>query len=269
MWSHLERGSSPVDWCESNYSISPVIAEFVNTISNILFFLFPPVLIHLFQEYSKFFNPAINVLWVLLMVVGISSAYFHATLSLVGQLLDELAILWLFIGAFAMFLPKRYFPTFLGGDRRRLAVCSCVVSVVCTCISVLHPAANSFALMTLAIPALALLYIELNLVKCARAYRLGLRCVAVSLLAIFCWTIDRMFCDAWLSIDFPYMHGVWHVLIFIASYTMLVLFAYFNVLEERPEQTPQLKYWPVDDFELGIPYISLKHPRKNGVDVAI
>lgn len=111
MWSHLERGSSPVDWCESNYSISPMIAEFVNTVSifthpfglfifwscsllvftcsqvsNILFFLFPPVLIHLFQEYSKFVNPAINLLWIMLMVVGLSSAYFHATLSLVGKL---------------------------------------------------------------------------------------------------------------------------------------------------------------------------------------
>ncbi|KPJ04888.1 Alkaline ceramidase [Papilio xuthus] len=120
MWSHLERGSSPVDWCESNYSISPVIAEFFNTVTNIIFFLFPPVLIHLFQEYSKFVNPAINVLWVLLMVVGLSSAYFHATLSLVGQLLDELAILWVFMAAFAMFFPKRYFPKFMGGNRALL-----------------------------------------------------------------------------------------------------------------------------------------------------
>ncbi|XP_026319796.1 alkaline ceramidase [Hyposmocoma kahamanoa] len=117
MWSHLERGSSPVDWCESNYSISPVIAEFVNTVSNVLFFLFPPVLIHLFQEYARVINPAINVLWVLMMVVGLSSAYFHATLSLVGQLLDELAILWVFMAAFTTFLPRRHFPKFLGGNR--------------------------------------------------------------------------------------------------------------------------------------------------------
>lgn len=107
-------------------------------------------------------------------------------------------------------------------------------------------------------------------VTCARVYRLGLRCFAVLFLALFCWIIDRMFCDAWLSVDFPYMHGVWHILIFIASYTALVLFAYFNVMEERPEQKPQLKYWPKNDFELGIPYVTVKHLyKRDTVNIAI
>ncbi|CAG9135662.1 hypothetical protein JYU34_003270 [Plutella xylostella] len=269
MWSQLQRGSSPVDWCESNYSISPVIAEFVNTISNVLFFLFPPVLIHLFKEYAKFINPAINILWILLMVIGISSAYFHATLSLVGQLLDELAILWLFMASFAMFLPRRYFPKFLGGNRKILGFYSSVFSVFSTGFLIMHPAANAFALMTLTLPTLGYLYIEMKSVKCARVYRLGLRSVAVCLLAVFCWIMDRLFCDAWLSINFPYMHGVWHVLIFIASYTALVLSAYFNVLEESPQHKPQLRYWPKNDFELGIPYIAIKHPFKSDTNLAI
>ncbi|CAH2267042.1 jg26471 [Pararge aegeria aegeria] len=249
MWSHLERGSSPVDWCESNYSISPVIAEFVNTISNVLFFLLPPVLIHLFQEYSKFVNPAINVLWVLLMVVGMSSAYFHATLSLVG-------VHYIYTYIYYCKLSN------LMKERRRLAFYSSLFSILSTGFLVMHPKANAFALMTLAFPAIGFLCKELNRVKCVRVYRLGLRCVGVCFLAICSWIIDRLFCETWLSIDFPYMHGVWHILIFIASYTALVLFAYFNVSEERPEQKPQLKYWPRNDFELGIPYITIKHPCK-------
>lgn len=81
--------------------------------------------------------------------------------------------------------------------------------------------------------------------------------------------MDRMFCDAWLYIDFPYMHGVWHVLIFIAAYTALVLGAYFSVSEERPEQKPELKYWPHNDFELGVPYIIVKYPYKKDTNMAI
>jgi len=71
----------------------------------------------LFKEYGRFVTPGIHLLWVLLIVVGLSSMYFHATLSLLGQLLDELAILWVFIAAFSLFYPKRYYPKFVKNDR--------------------------------------------------------------------------------------------------------------------------------------------------------
>ena len=71
---------------------------------------------HLFRDYGRFVNPAIHVIWCFLIVVGICSAYFHATLSLAGQLLDELAILWLFLAAFTMFYPRRFFPAVLKND---------------------------------------------------------------------------------------------------------------------------------------------------------
>lgn len=95
----------------------------------------------------------------------------------------------------------------------------------------------------------------------SRIHRLGIRCASVWLLAVFCWINDRLLCEAWSSISFPYLHGLWHIFIFIAAYTACVLFAYFSVREEKPEERAVLKYWPRNDFEFGIPYVSIKPNR--------
>ncbi|KAF2897887.1 hypothetical protein ILUMI_08287 [Ignelater luminosus] len=258
MWATLEPGSSPIDWCEDNYTFSPLIAEFVNTFSNILFVVLPPLLIHLFRGYGKFVNPAIHIIWVLLIVVGLTSAYFHATLSLVGQLLDELAILWVFFAAFSMFFPRRFFPTFIHNDRKRFSVAAVFLATIGTGLAIIHPAINAFVLMTLGIPSVFLLIHEIRRANNLRVYHLGVRCASVWFLAVFCWINDRLLCEAWTSINFPYLHGLWHIFIFIASYTACVLFAYFSVKEEKPEKKAVLRYWPRNDFEFGIPYVSIK-----------
>lgn len=70
-------------------------------------------------------------------------------------------------------------------------------------------------------------------------------------------------CEVWKTLGFPYLHGFWHVLIFLAAYTGVVLFAYFDVKNHHPHEQPMIKYWPVDSFELGVPYVELKHYHLN------
>lgn len=91
-----------------------------------------------------------------------------------------------------------------------------------------------------------------------RIYRLGLRTAIVMTLAIVCWLLDKFFCDTILGQKFPYLHAMWHILIFISSYTACVLFAYYAVKEEYNNRIADLRYWPVNEFELGIPFVSIK-----------
>jgi len=260
-WKHTTRGSSPVDWCEDNYTFSPHIAEFVNTFSNILFIIIPPLLIHLHQPYARHCGPGIHLIWILLIIVGASSAYFHATLSLLGQLLDEIAILWVIMAGFALWFPKQGFPLNwekLPDGRRKFKILCIAFSILSTFLGFIQPVVNAFILLTLGVPTLCLLVMELKTEEDLRVISLGRRTITLWVLAVTCWVNDRIFCSWWASVGFPYLHGAWHILIFLASYTAVVLFAYFEVKNNMRSETPILRYYPSDDFQLGVPYVQLE-----------
>lgn len=144
--------------------------------------LLPPLLIRLFDQYARAVNRGIYLIWALFAAVGFASAYFHATLSLLGQLLDELSILWLLAAAFGMWLPRRCYPSWLKNDRseRPHAETSIhyltktsisreafkrvvfALSVVGTLLAWAFPWLNAFVLMALGAPCFALLYFELK-----------------------------------------------------------------------------------------------------------
>lgn len=87
---------SSVDWCEENYARSPYIAEFFNTLSS-LAILALGVLGALIAR-RRHFEQRVVVAYLFMAVIGLASALFHATLTWVGQALDELAMLWAVLG---------------------------------------------------------------------------------------------------------------------------------------------------------------------------
>jgi alkaline ceramidase len=82
------------------------------------------------------------------------------------------------------------------------------------------------------------------------------------ILAITCWINDKFFCLIWksiTSIPYPQFHSWWHVFIVLASYTAIVVVAYFRALEECAERRPRIRYWPDTRWawELGVPYVRI------------
>ena len=94
--------------------------------------------------------------------------------------------------------------------------------------------------------------------------RLGFTCAGWWFVAVLFWVNDRVFCDIWRSVSFPYLHCAWHILIFIAGYTGCVLGAYFYAAREFPQLHPALTFWPCWSSEWGVPYIVLRGIPKEG-----
>uniref|UniRef100_A0A915IHN2 Alkaline ceramidase n=1 Tax=Romanomermis culicivorax TaxID=13658 RepID=A0A915IHN2_ROMCU len=180
-------GSSPVDWCETNYVHSLYIAEYFNTLSNIPMIVLPLLGLYLNRSYFNHVTPSAKWAFVVYVFVGLSSAYYHATLSLFGQLLDELGILYvLVVGHMVWFPSMRFWPEFL--KKRR---------IVCSILSFLNPAINAYALMIVGATLLIRLVADVLISDYQESNELGVICGAISGAAISIWLSDRTMCPFW------------------------------------------------------------------------
>ncbi|NXE69821.1 ACER1 ceramidase, partial [Calcarius ornatus] len=252
--------SAEVDWCESNFVRSAVIAEYYNTVRMVGL-----------QEWWVFRNSPqappraggrmeLCHLKVPLLLAGLFSMYFHMTLSYVGQLLDELSILWTLAVAYSFWYPQAYFPK-----------CIKTRSFLTFTVLWVHdspPWLPSLQLLPLCgafsvrLGEPTRVWRERQECNDKRVHRMAAVMVMWWALAITSWISDRWLCWLWQAINFPYFHSFWHVLIALSLLYCFPLVIYFNVSYEMPSIKPKLEYWPSDSWPVVVPYVTLEEPHK-------
>ncbi|EDQ87747.1 uncharacterized protein MONBRDRAFT_37733 [Monosiga brevicollis MX1] len=84
--------TSTIDWCEENYVVSPYIAEFWNTVSNL--WIMVPSLLGAWHVLQLGLEKRYLFAFLSLAMVGLGSWLFHMTLRWENQLLDELPMVY-------------------------------------------------------------------------------------------------------------------------------------------------------------------------------
>ncbi|KAF2357921.1 Ceramidase, partial [Trinorchestia longiramus] len=245
--------SSPIDWCEENYDIILTTAEFTNTISNIVILMIPAYCLYM-QLWDSFtmkvsLGPKI-FLWIMALT-GLASTYFHWTLSLLGQFLDEVLIIWNLCVAYNFFLPNKYRPAVYNGTMSH--VLSAGVAILLTLCWFISPSINTFWLIIFYLPLLCVQITECLMAKKSYFLRLNRIAIATSLTALFFWMLDQWMCDTWIELEIPGLHNIWHLLSPFAVYISITAFAYKKVKVDFPNVKASIRFSP--SRILGLPYV--------------
>ena len=190
--------SSTVDWCESNFKISYYICEYMNSISSLFY-----TGISLFHIW--YFIPIVKkkVYWKLLflnnIILGLSSFLFHATLSELGQCLDELFILT-FIFIVASIISNTYY--------------SKIYLLIPVIVFIFFPNLTRFSLLFV-----GLVIFYLNYPIFLKPYLIKGLCnsfIYFALAFIF-WIVDILFCS---YLPFS-LHWLWHIASALAQHNFI------------------------------------------------
>ncbi|XP_066555671.1 alkaline ceramidase 3 isoform X1 [Amia ocellicauda] len=255
------RPTSTLDWCEDNYAVSFHIAEFWNTVSNLIMIL-PPI-----YGAIQTIKDGLEIRYVFaylgLTAVGIGSWCFHMTLQYKMQLLDELPMIYsccVFVYClYECFKPKNsinYFPIVV------LLLFS--VSVTVVYLQWKEPIFHQVMYGTLvACLVLRSVFIVTWVYPWLRP--LSYTSLTVFMMGFLLWNIDNIFCDTLREARqklppvvgaVTQFHAWWHILTGLGSY--------LHILFSLHTRTTYLKHRPKVKFICGVwPVIRVEPPKKN------
>jgi dihydroceramidase len=189
---YWERTSS-IDWCEENYIISNYIAEFYNTLSNLLFIALASA--GVYRTIKNKVDIGYVLGYISVILVGIGSWLFHQTLVYEMQLMDELPMIFCAATMLYCCLEDGWFAKRFGKHLLLAGLlafsCSSIVLYVVFNKPYIHQTA--FGIMTASYALLMVPTVRgspdyiINLIKV---------CVAAYATAFLLWNIDNLFCHS-------------------------------------------------------------------------
>jgi dihydroceramidase len=202
--------TATVDWCEANYVATDLVAEVFNTVSSLA--MVTAGLLGLWRH--RALSVRYRVAYALLVLVGLGSVAFHATLRFETQMLDELPMVYLVLVIVYILLETRHRWPFVAAAAVMTALCSMSRGQV------------QFFTFQIGFGALELFALGKTYLLQRRAapairrlYRYGMLSYAA---AVSAWFADIRYCDA--VSDFK-LHAVWHVLVSAGFYALLLVIA--------------------------------------------
>ncbi len=202
--------TSTVDWCEPNYLVSAWVAEPFNTASSLAMVVAGLLGIVLHRTLPVRYRVALAML----VVVGIGSVAFHATLRFETQMLDELPMVYLvLLVVYELTGARVRWPFALAGLVLTVLASGTRGQVQFYVFQVGFGALEVFAL------AKTYLVQRGAPSPVRKLYRYGMLSYAV---AVTAWFVDIRFCGA---IGDWKLHAVWHVLVSAGFYALLLVIA--------------------------------------------
>ena len=193
----FEYMSSPMRWCETiqgnAFLYSEHIVEFWNTLTSFIFCIL--------AIYGYINNRHLDVIpWIYLFSIGITSAWFHATLSFMGQFCDELSIILLIAYCLKIFYNIK-------------SILYNYLTILVVLISWIYPNVSPPILLCIGLTLITTTYFSIKNDK--SLILLWMDSMKIGIVGVICWLFD--------FICYFNTHTLWHVFISIAAYYMILL----------------------------------------------
>jgi len=210
------KPDSAVTFCEKNYDVVFFIAEFMNSISSLIYVIFG--IEGIIRSIHLNLNPSTIGCFVVLTVIGFGSTIFHATMRFWGELFDEIPMLLLCIAFLIAQTSTHYLltSTTLGGMiTYSLVVISIALGIY------LYIQFHVYSIFLDLFTGITVFGILLGLSSLPNNYmaRWYFWATVVSIVAgkIF-WEIEQKLCYVSPYIIGNYFHVIWHILSCYAAY---------------------------------------------------